>query len=166
MAGIPERFPAVAAAMIIREAEYSDLPEWSRMRTVLWPDTPDNHVAEIQAYFDGASIDIVETLVLESGDGALGGFIELNIRSFAEGSRNKGVPFIEAWYVDPQYRGADWGGKLVGAAEQWALGRGYTEIASDTQVGNTSGQAAHVALGFKEVERVVCYLKDLKPGRG
>lgn len=145
---------------MIRTAKESDIKEWSRMRTLLWPDTPDRHIGEIEEYFRGESPDITETLLVEN-KGHLVGFLEINLRSYAEGSREKGVPFIEAWYVDAEHRKRGYGKSLINAAEDWAVKQGYHELASDTEIDNLDGQSAHLALGFKEVERVVCYLKKL-----
>ena len=38
---------------------------------------------------------------------------------------------------------------------------GYTEIASDTELENDASLAAHLALGFEEVERQICFRKRL-----
>jgi len=38
---------------------------------------------------------------------------------------------------------------------------GYTEIASDAEMDNADGIAAHRAVGFEEVERVVCFRRSL-----
>lgn len=130
------------------------------MRTLLWPDTPDSHMAEIEEYFSGKSPDIADVLILEEGGKAIG-FLEINVRSFAEGSRNRGVPYVEAWYIDAGHRSSGYGKALMNAAESWALEHGYNELGSDTELENTASQSAHLALGFKEVERVVCYLKKL-----
>lgn len=69
--------------MNIRLAKKSDIGEWSRMRSALWPDSPDQHIAEIEEFFTENSVDIVETFVVERPSGNLAGFIELNIRGFA-----------------------------------------------------------------------------------
>lgn len=133
------------------------------MRTLLWPDTSDNHLSEIQDFFDGNSPDIAEVLVIDQhNDNELQGFLELNIRSFAEGSKNRGVPFIEAWFVDEAERNQGWGAQLMKAAEDWSLGKGFTELASDTELDNLVSQKAHLALGFKEQEKIVSYLKSLE----
>ena len=147
--------------MQIRSVEKSDISEWSRMRSALWPDSTDNHVAEIEEYFTGVSIDIVEAFVVERPNGNLGGFIEINLRNFAEGSRSSQVPYIEAWYVDQDLRGKGVGKRLMEKAEQWSLEKGFFELASDTELENIKSIAAHKALGFKEVDRVVCFLKKL-----
>ena len=54
---------------------------------------------------------------------------------------------------------------LVRAALDWAPAQGCTEFASDTTPDNEISQQAHEALGFQEVERVVCYRLALENGR-
>jgi aminoglycoside 6'-N-acetyltransferase I len=39
---------------------------------------------------------------------------------------------------------------------------GHHEIASDTELQNADGIAAHRALGYEEVERVVCFRRSLR----
>jgi hypothetical protein len=46
-------------------------------------------------------------------------------------------------------------------AEQWATSLGYSELGSGTEIENHVSIAAHLALGFEEVERFVCFLKKL-----
>ena len=146
--------------MIIREATEKDMEHWSEMRTALWPDTNDAHVSEINEYFTGSSIDIVQVYVAEVG-AEIVGFIELNIRNFAEGSRNPKLPYVEAWYIKPAYQGKGYGKQLIQQAEQWAVAQGYSELASDTEIDNQQSIAIHKHLGFKETERIVCFLKRL-----
>lgn len=131
------------------------------MRSVLWPDSPDQHIAEIEEFFAGNAVDIVETFVVERPSGNLAGFIELNIRSFVEGSRSTQVPYVEAWYIDPDIRGKGIGKSLIEKAEKWSLDKGFNEMGSDAELENQGSIAAHKALGFKEVDRIVCFLKKL-----
>ena len=147
--------------MRIREASEADLKPWSEMRTALWPATDDGHVAELEEYFAGTSIDIVQAYLAEDGHEIIG-FIELNIRNFAEGSRRPRVPYVEAWYVKPRHQGKGCGRQLMQKAEAWALTQGYSELASDTEVDNQRSISMHRHLGFHETERVVCFLKKLK----
>jgi len=147
--------------MNIREAVLTDIPEWARMRDLLWPGNQDDQEPEIEAYIEGTSTDIVQAFVIEDEAQNFAGFIELNIRNFAEGSRQPEVPYVEAWYIDEVHRGKGYGTKLMAKAETWALGRGYRELASDAVLDNHRSIAAHGKVGFKEVERVVCFLKQL-----
>lgn len=132
------------------------------MRNILWPDSLEQHIKEIGEFFSNTSADIVQVFVIERIKGGLAGFIEINIRNFAEGSRSPKVPYIEAWFIDEDKRGKGYGRKLVETAEKWALDSDFDEIGSDAEIDNISSIEAHKKLGFKEVERVVCFLKKLR----
>ena len=147
--------------MELRRVDSSDREEWARMREALWPGTSKEHLDEIDRYLSNERRGLVEVFVLEREGGDLGGFIELNLRNWAEGSQANQVPYIEGWYVDPDLRGYGSGKRLVDAAEKWAIENGFNEIASDTELENTGSIAAHKALGFEEVERLVCFIKKL-----
>ncbi len=147
--------------MRTRPIEIADRDEWVRMRTALWPAASDTHGTDVDAFLWGCSLTIDEAFLCESGDGRIIGFLELRIRNYAEGSESVNVPFVEGWYVDPEERRRGAGAKLIAHAEGWARGRGYEELASDAQLTNTNGRAAHGALGFQETERTVCFLKKL-----
>ena len=149
---------------VIREATEKDVEQWSEMRTALWPETNDAHISEIKEYFSGLSIDIVQAYVAEV-DSEIVGFMELNIRNFAEGSRSSKLPYVEAWYIKPKYQGNGYGKQLMRKAEQWAISQGYSELASDTEIDNHRSISLHKHLGFMETERIVCFLKELKNAR-
>lgn len=124
----------------------------------LWPDH-DEHQEDIEDYFalqkPNYGVMVAET---EAG---LCGFIEVGTRAYAEGCSTSPVAYIEGWYVDPKYQRQGLGRLLVEAAESWARGQGFTEIASDTWLENHASIQAHQALGYEEVERLVCFAKRL-----
>ncbi len=131
------------------------------MRSVLWPDSADQHITEIEEFFAGNSIDIVETFVIVRTNSNLAGFIEINLRNFVEGSRSSQVPYVEGWYIDPDLRRKGLGRKLMKKAEEWSLEKNFNELGSDVELDNQRSIIAHNSLGFKEVERIVCFLKKL-----
>lgn len=145
--------------MDIHAAKESDLQQWSEMRTALWPKSSDNHAAEIEDYFRGESIDITQAYIAVAETESVG-FLELNIRSYAEGSRSPRVPYVEAWYVKPEYQGRGYGSQLMRKAEQWAKAQGFSELASDTGIDNHRSIVLHKHLGFVETDRLVCFLKQ------
>lgn len=147
--------------MTIRPVIDGDLWLWAEMRGELWPGSIETLRDEIEAYFTGHSVDIVEAFMAEDAGGTVVGFMELNIRNFAEGSRSPRLPYVEAWYVKPEYRGQGYGRAMMQRAEQWAREKGFQELASDTEFDNEVSIAAHKHLGFKETERIVCFLKKL-----
>jgi len=147
--------------MNIRPAKSTDQAEWLRMRSSLWAGANDAHEKDISRYFSGESRDILAVFVLEREEGRLGGFIELNMRNYAEGSSAPQVPYLEAWYIDCDLRNSGLGRQLIERAEDWAKEQGCYELASDTELGNAESIAAHKALGFEETERIVCFLRKL-----
>lgn len=93
--------------------------------------------------------------------GRLAGFVEASIRDWAEGCSTRPVGYIEGWYVVPEYRRSGVGRQLIDAAEQWARSRGCSEMGSDALLDNVISYAAHRALGYREVERVVAFSKKI-----
>jgi aminoglycoside 6'-N-acetyltransferase I len=132
------------------------------MRASLWPEEDIEALAHDTVRFFAGN-DLGATIfVAEANDSSLVGFLELSLRSYAEGCAASPVPFIEGWYVAAEARHRGAGRRLAEAAENWARVRGFSEIASDTQVSNAMSQAAHEALGYEESERIVCFRKSLK----
>lgn len=148
--------------MHIRQARPDDLASWAEMRSMLWPDSAATHAGELEEYFAGSATDIVQAFVLCAQDDRPCGFIELNVRSYAEGSHAAQVPYLEAWFVQQAQRGKGYGRQLMARAEAWALEQGYSELASDTTPDNQASIEMHTALGFVETERLVCFLKKLQ----
>ena len=101
-------------------------------------------------------------LVAETGDGDLVGFVEVGLRSHADGCDTRvPVGFFEGWFVNELHRRKGVGAKLLAAAEDWARGHGCIEMASDTWLDNDKSQRVHEALGFEVVDRCVHYRKAL-----
>lgn len=97
-------------------------------------------------------------LVLEL-DGAVCGFVR------AELWRPPPIyaPALEAYvdevYVMPQYRGAEWGRRLVEQVERWATGRGATALRAGVVAGNGAGGAFWARVGAAPVHAI--YRKPL-----
>ncbi len=143
----------------IRPLTGDDAETWGRMRSALWPTSVDlDH--EIREFLVGNDPHLAVVFVADLGSGPIG-FVEISLRSYAEGCTATPVPYIEGWWVDPPHRGRGIGRELVAVVERWAQDQGFREIASDARVGDEHSHRAHRALGFREIERVVCYRKEL-----
>jgi aminoglycoside 6'-N-acetyltransferase I len=104
----------------------------------------------------------IEIFVADASDGTLVGFVEVDLRSHADGCNpSQPVGYIEGWYVTEDYRHHGIGKKLLEKAEDWARSHKCVEIASDAVIDNEVSQRAHEALGYEEVDRCVHYRKPL-----
>jgi aminoglycoside 6'-N-acetyltransferase I len=142
--------------MTVREIQKKDKSDYLRMRQILWKDST---TEEVEDFFQQPKW---TTFVAEKNFNKLCGFIEVGSRPYAEGCETSPVAYIEGWYVDTDVQRQGVGRKLVQVAEAWAIEHGFTEIASDTWLENETSIEAHKALGFDEVERLVCFRKGLK----
>ncbi len=148
--------------MRLRPLELRDRRAWAEMRAALWPEADAAELAhETIKHFAGVKaaeeVWVAEDVVI----GRLLGFLELSLRAYAEGCASSPVPFVEAWYVTAEARHSGVGRALIEAAENWSRLRGFAELGSDAALENDPSHAAHQALGFEEVERIVCYRKSL-----
>ena len=137
-------------------------PGWLVLREQLWPHHPSSeHLAEMAAFL--ASPERFAQFIEYDASGNAVGFVEASIRNdYVNGTNSSPVAFLEGVYVVPQARGQGIARALVAEAERWAIGVGCSEFASDALLENTRSHAMHVALGFKESERVVFFRKALR----
>jgi aminoglycoside 6'-N-acetyltransferase I len=152
-------------SLIIRPGEARDLADLAAMRHALWPEsTVAEHAQEAAESLMGQAPGSLPLVVLlaQEPDGPVVGFIEVGLRSHADGcDPSRAVGFVEGWYVVPTSRGRKVGARLLSAAEDWARSHGCLEMASDTWLDNLDSQRAHEALGFEVVDRCVHYRKRL-----
>jgi aminoglycoside 6'-N-acetyltransferase I len=149
----------------IRLAQLSDRDQLVRFREALWPNaTVKEHAQELTLILEGnlpLTMPLV-ILVAQTEDRTLAGFLEIDLRSHADGCNpSRPVGYVEGWYVAESHRNRGIGRKLVAAAEDWARSQGCVEIASDTWIENEVSQRAHKALGYEVVDRCVHYRKTL-----
>lgn len=145
--------------MNTRRATAEDKPEWLRMRLLLWPEVESPELLQELDHILGD--DQTPVFVLERPEGGLGGFLEAGTRKYADGCDTAPVGYIEGWFVDKDLRRQGFGHLLVMAAEDWARSHGLKEMGSDTWLDNEGSIHAHLAMGYKEVERLIHFAKTL-----
>jgi len=147
------------ASLAVRPVAPADNGAWLRLRRVLWPGSTDDHRREIADYFESPPTS--SACLVAEGTGEIVGFVEVGLRAYAEGCRSSPVGYLEGIFVVEPHRARGVGSALVEAAEQWARGRGCTEMASDRELQNEGSGIFHAAVGYQEVERIVCFRKPL-----
>jgi aminoglycoside 6'-N-acetyltransferase I len=176
----------------VRRAISSDCDELSRMYEALWPEAPAaeyaKEIAPLLAGMPTGTMPLVvfvaeplagrhcasgaacskgkvtrsERVTGETAGGVLAGFIEVGLRSHADGcDTRQPVGFLEGWFVLEGYRRQGGATQLLLAAEDWARGQGCIEMASDTWIDSDVSQRVHESLKFEVVDRCVHYRKAL-----
>ncbi len=123
----------------------------------LWPDLNLNELSKeiLDSTFG-------EYFLYEKSDGKYIGFIQLSIRKdYVEGCKTSPTAYIEGIYVEPEYRRQAIAMKLIEFAKEWGKKNGCKELASDCELDNTLSIKFHNNAGFKEVNRLVCFIKSL-----
>lgn len=145
----------------IRRARAEDRTVLLELRRELYDGDPDGEF-EIDPLLADP---LAAVFVLEVETGRLCGFVEVGLRSFAEGCVTSPVGYIEGLWVDLDQRRRGHARALLGAAEQWAIEQGCREMGSDVRIDNTISELTHVAAGYEPVERIICFRKSL-PAQG
>lgn len=149
--------------MSVGRLKRSQIPGWLRLRSALWPDTPaELHRREMADILSDEEFNAV--FVSRDRAGHVTGFLEASLRLRAEGCRTSPIGYVEGWYVAPLERRKGLGRALLTRAEAWAAARGCREMASDTDMEDGAGRAAHRLLGYEETARLAHFRKALPDG--
>jgi aminoglycoside 6'-N-acetyltransferase I len=151
-----------AATITIRAYAPADRADFTRVWLALFPDSDAAvDIPELLARVAAGTTALFVIARDAAGAGALGGFVEVGWRAYADGCDTSPVGYIEAWYVDADLRRGGLGRRLIDAAAEWVRAGGGRELASDALVHNEVSIAAHQALGFDEMERLVVFRRRL-----
>ena len=90
------------------------------------------------------------------------GFSVISIRTdYVEGADGSPTGYLEAIYVEPEYRKEGIGKRLVELGEEWCKENRCSQIGSDTWISHEKARAFHGKLGFWEEDELVHFLKNL-----
>ncbi|MEK3732077.1 aminoglycoside 6'-N-acetyltransferase [Paenibacillus sp. FSL M8-0334] len=145
--------------MLIVKASESELIALVSLALKLWPDNTMEHLRAEYEELLCSERDIFYLAVI--GDKVVG-FIHMSLRyDYVEGSKSSPVGYIEGIYVEEEYRNKGISRQLVEAGEQWSKSLGCVQVASDAELHNDGSQAFHKKIGYREVNRIVAFIKDI-----
>lgn len=145
--------------MKIVKADPSNLNELASLALKLWPD---NTWELLRTEFEDLLESDKDICYLAVVEDEYVGFIHMCLRSdYVEGSDSSPVGYVEGIYVNEEHRNKGISKQLVAVGEQWSKLLGCTQIASDAELDNHGSQAFHKKIGFREVKRIVAFLKDI-----
>ncbi|MCD5416625.1 GNAT family N-acetyltransferase [Candidatus Bipolaricaulota bacterium] len=141
-------------------ATKADFKQWLEMALQLWPSSTD---VDLLSLFKSISKSKNQDIYVCKNEGSiLVGFILVSVRSdYVEGLTSKPVGYIEGIYVREQYRNRGIANCLVTLGEQWAFDRGCVEMGSDAELDNLDSATFHRKMGFREANKIVCFIKSI-----
>jgi aminoglycoside 6'-N-acetyltransferase I len=143
----------------IVEAKEQYLDPLTKMGIDLWPK---NDFNELKREFSELIYSAKNKLFLCLVNDEPKAFIHISIRSdYVEGAESSPTGFVEGIYVSPDFRRMGISQKLLKEGERWLKEKGCTQIGSDIELDNDSSYYFHTSVGFKEVNRLIAFIKDI-----
>lgn len=144
---------------MIREAAKNDVRIIADLAVLMW----DNHSA------DDLADDFLEIISKEDARVFLKyhndipvGFAQCQLRhDYVEGTETTPVGYLEGIFILEGYRNRGYAKELLHECENWAKKKGCKEFASDCEIGNHDSFGFHMAMGFAEADRIICFAKKL-----
>ena len=143
----------------IRRAAAGDADTVSSLANQLWPHCKPETLRD--EYADLLLSEDCAVFLAEAGSQAAA-FAQCQLRrDYVEGSGSSPVGYLEAVYVEEPFRRRGIAKALVQQCEQWAGAKGCWEFASDCELTNEQSLRFHLGAGFREANRVICFIKKL-----
>ena len=144
---------------MIEKAKITDCQEAAEMAVEMWMD---NDPGELEEEFKALVQNPEAAIFLYREEGQAVGFAQCQLRhDYVEGTKTSPVGYLEGIYVLPGFRGRGIAKALLNACEEWAREKGCREFASDCELDNTGSLAFHLAVGFREANRIICFARKL-----
>lgn len=144
---------------MVRKATYSDSRVLAEMAVQMW----DSHtVDELETEFTETLNDKQSVFFIKYVNDVPVGFAQCGLRSdYVEGTESSPVGYLEGIFVKKDYRNNGYAKELLLSCETWAKNIGCTEFASDCELNNIGSLKFHIAMGFDEANRIICFKKRI-----
>lgn len=145
--------------MIIKKAKKKDAITAAKLAKELWSK---HSSAELETEFIAIlSSDKASVYIGYEGDAPVA-FAEVSVRhEYVEGAAASPVAYLEGIFVKETHRGRGIARKLMAECQEWAKEKNCREFASDCELGNEKSYRFHLKNGFKEANRIICFIKPL-----
>lgn len=144
---------------MIRQASKNDIRIIAELAVKMWDDSSVEELAD--EFAELISKDTACIFLKYENDTPVG-FAQCQLRSdYVEGTETSPVGYLEGIFILEGYRKRGYAKELLHACEAWAKGMGCTEFASDCELDNTDSLGFHMAMGFSEANRIICFTKKL-----
>jgi aminoglycoside 6'-N-acetyltransferase I len=144
---------------MIVKATSKDSLELAKMAIKMWTE---HSLTELAKEFE----DIIEykeaAIFMLMVDNQAVGFAQCQLRhDYVEGTDTSPVGYLEGIFIEQEFRHRGYAKELLAKCEEWAREKGCTEFASDCESDNDESLKFHLNTGFTEVNRIICFKKQL-----
>ena len=144
---------------MIKKAELNDAGVLSSLAIQMWTE---HDLCELTEEFRELIKNENAVCFLKYADDRPIAFAQCQLRhDYVEGAVSSPVGYLEGIFVTEEYRQKGYAAELLEACEVWAKEKGCTEFASDCELGNADSLRFHTSMGFEEVNRIICFKKEL-----
>lgn len=144
---------------MIKKAEMADISELAQLAIQMWQD---NAVVDLEQEFEQIIDSNNAVVFIKTCDEQLIGFAQCQLRTdYVEGTESSPVGYLEGIFVLEEHRHKGYARELLNACENWSKEKGCLEFASDCELVNIGSYEFHIAAGFTEVNRIICFKKCL-----
>lgn len=144
---------------MVKKANIGDVHILAELAVQMW----DGHtIDELAAEFSETLQDKRSAFYIKYVDDLPVGFAQCGLRSdYVEGTESSPVGYLEGIFVKAAYRNNGYAKELLLHCEAWAKHMGCTEFASDCELDNIGSLKFHIAMGFDEANRIICFKKRI-----
>lgn len=144
---------------MIKKAGIENSEEIAKMAVQMW--TENTVQGLVDEFSDLISKDDAQIFLKYDHDKPVG-FAQCGLRyDYVEGTETSPVGYLEGIFIEEEYRHKGYAKELLSECEKWAKKKGCKEFASDCEIDNDSSFWFHMALGFEEANRIICFTKTL-----
>ncbi len=144
---------------MIKRAGMQEAGELAGLAIQMWTD---HDPEDLEAEFRELAMNNEAACFIKYADDKPIAFAQCQLRhDYVEGTESSPVGYLEGIYVLEGYRKKGYAAELLSECEKWAKEKGCSEFASDCELDNTDSFGFHMALGFEEANRIICFKKTL-----
>lgn len=144
---------------LIKKAGIDNVEEIAKLAVLMWNE---NTVQDLMNEFSDIIADGNAQFFLKYNQDVPIGFAQCQLRNdYVEGTQTSPVGYLEGIYIKEEYRHKGYAKELLSECEKWAREKGCEEFASDCEIDNAASLGFHMALGFEEANRIICFTKKL-----
>lgn len=144
---------------MIKRAEQTDALTLAKLAIQMWED---NTVSDLECEFAELIGSEDAACFIQYAEDKPIGFAQCQLRhDYVEGTETTPVGYLEGIFVQEEFRHKGFAKELLQECEKWAKGKNCSEFASDCELDNVNSLKFHLAMGFEEANRVICFRKDI-----